>query len=489
MNIQDLLDHIYEVKDTLSNGLVGQRANDYANNFNNNLQTNFPALKANPTIDDIVNTGLNIGGIGSIRTPKDMFSHIGNPSMDDGTFFTKYQPNLQGIPLSGSLEPSFDKVKDSLAKYYSKHYATEHDPIVKAVDKGLRFPEDAGDYVDYNLTNPFINSKKIQKLFDEFGLGKFDHAMGDRQFGVDLIPMLERGDPESLIDAESIQSAVDKLRGVRGTSQIATTPIGKYFENLNDLTALTNSTGNAKSLFTTKDKISDDLWLDEQVGKSYVNNNFVRPYNAEVNKILKSDYYKKTEGTDRRVFTTPQVFNDSINTTLGHMADILPNNRTLSLQDAIGYAIKHDADAAKRAEMAKNKDWLAEQFNSGDILSKYNDGHHWKKITDPNVLSAEGECLAHCVGTYEGKVKGGKSEIYSLRTPDGNPLYTVELDPKTNKIVQIRGKANSSVKPEHGMYIEPFKNAAKVYSNSPDYFKQQGINSFEDLLKNMDLNQ
>jgi hypothetical protein len=85
MNIQDLLDHIYEVKDTLSNGLVGQRASAYANNFNNNLQTNFPALRANPTIDDIVNTGLNVGGVGTVKkyVPPNVFDRLMKNKYDE----------------------------------------------------------------------------------------------------------------------------------------------------------------------------------------------------------------------------------------------------------------------------------------------------------------------------------------------------------------------------------------------------------------------
>ena len=67
MNIQDLLDHYNEVKSTLQNGLVGRRVRDYTDNFNSNLQANFPALNSNPTLDDIVNTGLNVGGVGAIK--------------------------------------------------------------------------------------------------------------------------------------------------------------------------------------------------------------------------------------------------------------------------------------------------------------------------------------------------------------------------------------------------------------------------------------
>lgn len=427
------------------------------------------------------------GTVGSIRRPDDIFTHAGNPLVDGVDFFYKYLPNIRGIPAhEPSLENSFDKVRDSLTKYYSKHYATEHDPLVRVVDNGLRFPVNADYALDYNLGGAYTNAKNIQSLFNEFGLGKFDNAMGNKSFSTNIIPHIERGDFETLIDAESIQQAADKLRGVRGTKQIATTPVGKYFENVNDLAALHQSTSDAKSLFTTVDKLLKE-GLDEDIGFSIVDD-FVRPYNTEINNILKSDYYKKTANTDRRVFHSGHYFDPNIKEALEHMSDILPQNRTLSLQDSIAYAIRHDAEALAKAEKAKNYEWQKQQFDSGDILNKYNDGHHWKKVTG-DALTAEGEFLAHCVGTYEGKVNSGKSEIYSLRTPDGNPLYTIEWNPKDNKIVQIRGKANSAVKPEHEKYIEPFKNTANVYSNSPDYFKEQGISSFEDLLKNMDFNQ
>ena len=185
MNIQELLDHIYEVKDTLSNGLVGQRTNDYANNFNNNLQTIFPALKANPTIDDIVNTGLNVGGIGAIKhlyhaTPTGNLQSIAKiglkPSKSGyegpGIYFSKLKTGGEGYDFSmpeyshlrtnaKTMQNIFgDRFKGSLSDAVPDDYGVLNDVrIVSPVPRPAQYFEIEQDGI-WKALSEFVNKQK-----------------------------------------------------------------------------------------------------------------------------------------------------------------------------------------------------------------------------------------------------------------------------------------------------------------------------------------
>lgn len=64
-------------------------------------------------------------------------------------------------------------------------------------------------------------------------------------------------------------------------------------------------------------------------------------------------------------------------------------------------------------------------------------------------LRAEGQALRHCVGTYVGRCVRGMSSIWSLRSADREGMvasrFTIEVEPQSRRIVQIRGFANSRV--------------------------------------------
>lgn len=59
-------------------------------------------------------------------------------------------------------------------------------------------------------------------------------------------------------------------------------------------------------------------------------------------------------------------------------------------------------------------------------------------------LTKEGELLDHCVGTYAEDVAKGKKAIFFIRkkSEPNKPWYTLQLDEKTMRVVQNRGKRN-----------------------------------------------
>jgi hypothetical protein len=71
------------------------------------------------------------------------------------------------------------------------------------------------------------------------------------------------------------------------------------------------------------------------------------------------------------------------------------------------------------------------------------------ELLSSSGLWAEGRALRHCVGTYVWRCVRGISSIWSLRSVnchgESASRFTIEVDPHTRRIVQIRGFANCRV--------------------------------------------
>jgi hypothetical protein len=76
-------------------------------------------------------------------------------------------------------------------------------------------------------------------------------------------------------------------------------------------------------------------------------------------------------------------------------------------------------------------------------------GGQWRviELTDSTQLALEGRALNHCVRLYDRRCVSGRSRIWSLRriSAEGNDasVLTIEIDPKTATIVQLRGRYNA----------------------------------------------
>jgi len=74
---------------------------------------------------------------------------------------------------------------------------------------------------------------------------------------------------------------------------------------------------------------------------------------------------------------------------------------------------------------------------------------HWRisELLHSSALRTEGKALRHCVASYEWRCIKGWSSIWAVTRQSGDdpaaPRYTVEVDPRTRTVVQIRGLANS----------------------------------------------
>jgi hypothetical protein len=84
-------------------------------------------------------------------------------------------------------------------------------------------------------------------------------------------------------------------------------------------------------------------------------------------------------------------------------------------------------------------DWVVDQAPLG----------RWSfiELTSGEDLFQEGETMHHCVASYAGRCASGYSAIVSVRL-DGIRRITVEIDPRTKKVMQARGPFNREAQPE-----------------------------------------
>jgi hypothetical protein len=97
----------------------------------------------------------------------------------------------------------------------------------------------------------------------------------------------------------------------------------------------------------------------------------------------------------------------------------------------------HEKNAAimKDFETAVKK-YLKNQIIDGGLI--------FRICQTPQELTAEGNALHHCVGGYADRVAAKTCLIFFIRAanqPD-KPYYTLEVNPRTNNIVQLRGFSN-----------------------------------------------
>jgi len=122
----------------------------------------------------------------------------------------------------------------------------------------------------------------------------------------------------------------------------------------------------------------------------------------------------------------------------------------------------------RRTEMFQKaiKKLLGKQINDGQFLMRI--------CHSEDELHYESDKLRHCVRTYGDRIAQGTALIFFIRTLDApeKPLYTMEFNPKTKKIVQMRGFGNNVTPKECFVFAEDavkkiFK--VKVASNKDAY--------------------
>jgi hypothetical protein len=100
------------------------------------------------------------------------------------------------------------------------------------------------------------------------------------------------------------------------------------------------------------------------------------------------------------------------------------------------------------ARRQRGRSWPASGMRGCNYLETAGEESvRWRieELCQSGELQDEGRALRHCVASYEYRCVRGTSSIWSLRRQDGeefSPRFTIEVDPRTRTIVQIRGHHN-----------------------------------------------
>ena len=99
--------------------------------------------------------------------------------------------------------------------------------------------------------------------------------------------------------------------------------------------------------------------------------------------------------------------------------------------------------AAQTSEIADNENFK--------VIVRFDNGCVGVSLISEAALKDEGSKMSHCVGGhgYWNKVQRGVTQIYSIRTPQGESACTIEVTDK--RTVQVKGKGNRAPVPK---YIE-----------------------------------
>lgn len=95
-----------------------------------------------------------------------------------------------------------------------------------------------------------------------------------------------------------------------------------------------------------------------------------------------------------------------------------------------------------------------------------------KEILDMRTLCAEGRAMRHCVASYAPEILSGDCSIWSLQVSgiwSTQRAVTIQVDPETRRIVEVRGKQNRDPTPQEMAVIERWASEADL---TPDYDEQ-----------------
>ncbi len=139
-----------------------------------------------------------------------------------------------------------------------------------------------------------------------------------------------------------------------------------------------------------------------------------------------------------------------------------------SLSDIIDWAVSTKCDLMKydfESALLEQKKWhdnkcefpkIKEKMESQEIDEDRvafvtSHGDHFFYILTEEDLKYESDHMLHCIGwknsdqQYADKIKNGKSVILSLRDEDNIPSLTIEIDTKTGRSLQVRGRKNAEL--------------------------------------------
>ena len=192
-------------------------------------------------------------------------------------------------------------------------------------------------------------------------------------------------------------------------------------------------------------------WIDT-VLRNYMLNNY--PGYVPVNKAKDDDptWVQKavSDGTLMAIdFSRPHMreFTQYVTKAFDYLATV-PDPQRVS----VTLAIDGGVDLEEKKTALENK-----ADGKTSLLHEFANGWTWKSLLDAKSIKREGKLMQHCSGaknqSYIANVASKKIELWSLRDESNNPHCTIEYNPKTKQVLQIKGKQNAPVTPKYQPYV------------------------------------
>jgi len=100
-------------------------------------------------------------------------------------------------------------------------------------------------------------------------------------------------------------------------------------------------------------------------------------------------------------------------------------------------------------ERTRVEERVTEKEEDKTLVHRYGNGYAWWDLKTAKALRNESAFMGHCVGnegmSYTRRVEAGEIHIFSLRDGNDQPHATIEYDPETKHLKQLKGKANQGV--------------------------------------------
>lgn len=133
-------------------------------------------------------------------------------------------------------------------------------------------------------------------------------------------------------------------------------------------------------------------------------------------------------------------------------ASYLPRLDRVAVPTAIDLSNKWTVFLNKKNEKNLKK---IQDLSGVELIYKFSNDYSVVKLQSDDSFKREGVLMGHCVGSYSSR---DDVQIYSLRDQNNEPHCTIEFNPYTKSIDQIKGKANLEVVPKYHKYVAEFLN-------------------------------
>lgn len=99
-------------------------------------------------------------------------------------------------------------------------------------------------------------------------------------------------------------------------------------------------------------------------------------------------------------------------------------------------------------KLVDNSKNVVELPKSVELKADLGDGKRLVRLRGKDAFEYEGREMGHCAGSYD---DNGKGQHYSIRDHKNRPHCTMEV--RDNRIIQLKGKANSKVASKYIPYV------------------------------------